>query len=89
MKKATLTITFDADKLTAIRRYMGKKDATLDAELDDIMQKLYEKHVPPQVREYIEFDTADDTAVPEKLKRPAPKRAKKETADTIPENPTE
>jgi hypothetical protein len=72
MKKATITITFDADKLGAIRQYMGKKDSELQTELDDVMQKLYEKYVPSPVREYIEFrDEAQDSEPEDKPKRPS------------------
>ncbi len=46
MKKATVQITYDAEKLGAIRQYMGKKDAELQSEMEDFLQKLYEKHVP-------------------------------------------
>ena len=54
MKKATVQITYDAEKLGAIRQYMGKKDAELQSEMEDFLQKLYEKHVPAPVRDYIE-----------------------------------
>ncbi|WP_227765106.1 DUF6103 family protein [Zhaonella formicivorans] len=66
MKQATLQIKFDEEKLNAIKQYMGKKDADLQTELDDVMQKLYEKHVPAPVREYIE---SRDSRVQEKPKR--------------------
>lgn len=48
MKKATIQISFDAEKLKAIQKYMQKKDISLQFELDDVLQKLYEKHVPPR-----------------------------------------
>ncbi len=54
MKKETVTIQMDAEKLRAVKRYMGKKDADLDQELCDSLQKLYEKYVPATVREYID-----------------------------------
>lgn len=54
MKKATLTITFEKEKLDALTYYMEKKDVKLQAELSDSIQKLYEKYVPQPTREYIE-----------------------------------
>ena len=54
MNKITVQISFDAEKLNAVKQYMGKKDAELNTELADFMQKLYEKYVPAAVREYIE-----------------------------------
>ena len=45
MKNTTLTITFNTEKLDALFFHMGKKDANLQEELNDIIQKLYEKYV--------------------------------------------
>lgn len=68
MKKTTLQISFDADKLGALKQYMAKKDESLETELDNVVQKLYEKHVPAPVREYIE---SRDSETQKKPKRPA------------------
>ena len=54
MKNTTLTITFNTEKLDALFFHMGKKDANLQEELNDIIQKLYEKYVPLATREYID-----------------------------------
>ncbi len=65
------------EKLEALKRYMAKKDLTLEAELDDAVDKLYEKYVPGPVREYISDKIADEIAHP-----PIPrKRRSKEVAD--------
>ncbi|WP_267459201.1 DUF6103 family protein [Caproicibacter fermentans] len=42
MRKETLTVRFNSEKLQAIRQYMRKKDADLNEELDAELQKLYE-----------------------------------------------
>ncbi len=68
MRKATIQIQYDAEKLRAIRQYKGKNEAAFNNELEDVIQKLYEKHVPAPVREYIE---SRDSRVKEKPKRPA------------------
>lgn len=54
MKNATITIKYEEEKLNALKQYMGKKDAKLEDELNDVLGKLYEKYVPQAVREYIE-----------------------------------
>ncbi len=54
MKKDTITISLEAEKLRAIKKYMEKKDASLQDEMADQLQKLYEKYVPANVREYID-----------------------------------
>ena len=53
MKQATIQITFEEEKLRALRRYIAKRDSTLEAELQKAAQRLYEKVVPAAVQEYI------------------------------------
>ena len=62
MKKEAITIQMDAEKLRAVKRYMEKKDADLEQELGDSLQKLYEKYVPSSVREYIDEGCEDAPA---------------------------
>ena len=70
MKNATLTVTFEGEKLDALTYHMGKKEADLQAELNETMQKLYEKHVPQATREYIEDKLVREAAAKDKPKRP-------------------
>ena len=53
MKKGTVTVSFEAEKLRAVEMYMEKKEANLREELEEQLQRLYERHVPANVREYI------------------------------------
>ncbi len=53
MKKAVINLSFDDEKLAAIRMYMAKKDTDLDDELLAQLEKLYEKFVPVNVRDFI------------------------------------
>ena len=68
MKQATIQITFDEEKLRALRRYIAKRDSTLEAELQKAAQRLYEKVVPAAVQEYI-----GDCAQEEFVRRPQKK----------------
>ena len=70
MKKATLTASFDSEKLDALTYHMGKKEADLQTELEDTVQKLYEKHVPQATREYIDDKLMREAAAKSKPKRP-------------------
>lgn len=69
MKKETVTIQMDAEKLRAVKRYMEKKDADLTQELCDSLQKLYEKYVPATVREYIDESAEDEAPAAASLKK--------------------
>ena len=59
MKQDTFSINMDAEKLRATKKYMEKKELSIEKELAYALQKLYEKHVPATVRDYID-ETADD-----------------------------
>ena len=67
MKKATVTVSFEQEKLKAVQFYAGKNGTSLELELDTFMEKLYKKYVPSQTREYIE-----SMAEPEEQPRPRP-----------------
>ena len=73
MKKATIIVQFEQEKLRALEFYISRKDSTLEAELDDFMGKLYENYVPTQTREYIE-SMADRDERPPRQQRPRPVR---------------
>ena len=78
MKQAIVTIKYDEEKLNATKQYMGKKEADMDAELSEVMGKMYEKYVPQAVREYIE--SRGD--VPPAIKKAAKPASKNLTAGT-------
>ena len=67
MKQETISISIDAEKLRATKKYMEKKELSIEKELADALQKLYEKHVPATVRDYID-ETADDDNLQKILK---------------------
>ena len=71
MKKATVTITFDDDKLGALEFSLRKEHSSVQARMDDALKQLYEQTVPEAVREYL-----DSKAVP----APKPKRTTRSTA---------
>ncbi len=54
MKQDTVIVSFDAAKLKAIKLYMSRKGVSLEQELAEQLNKLYDKYVPVNVRDYIE-----------------------------------
>jgi len=56
MKTIILKVPFDEQKRTALAQFLTKKGVTLEDEAAAFLQKLYEKTVPAQVREFIEID---------------------------------
>lgn len=70
MKKSTVTIAFDDEKLSALEFSLHKEHSSVQARMDDALKQLYEQTVPEAVREYL-----DSKAVP----APKPKRTVKPT----------
>ncbi|MFA6730000.1 MAG: DUF6103 family protein [Candidatus Izemoplasmatales bacterium] len=64
MKKSTVTITYNEEKLNAIRLALAEKDLDLDEELNGVLDTFYKKNVHPAVRTYIESKDADSHTVP-------------------------
>ena len=60
MKITTIQISYDTEKLYALRQYM-KDGKILEEGLEAFLQTQYEKHVPSNVRETIEGQKAGDT----------------------------
>lgn len=79
MKKESMKISFNAEKLRAVKTYMEKKEIDLEDELVDQLEKLYDKYVPANVREYI-----DDKQEEEKRKRKPKKPTKKQVESNNP-----
>lgn len=70
MRKANITVTFDADKLSAVKMYMEQKKLSFEAEMEKAVETLYGKYVPAGVREFIEM--CAESKPPIKTKRPTP-----------------
>ena len=54
MSTTELNLSFPTEKLDALRFFMDKKQQSIEHELQDYLDKTYEKLVPAQVREYVE-----------------------------------
>ena len=63
MKKATVTVTFDDEKLGALEFSLRKEHSSVQEHLEDALNALYEKTVPEPLREYL-----DSKAAPEAVK---------------------
>lgn len=77
MKKDKINISLEAEKLRAIKKYMEKKEVALEDELVEQLQKLYEKYVPNNVREYI------DEKQEEEIRVKKPKKSAKKVEEDI------
>lgn len=55
MKKTSLSIMYDDEKLNAIKLYMSQRDLDFKEELEKSVDSLYAKYVPVNVREFIDM----------------------------------
>ena len=72
MKKVTITISWEEDKLSALRLYLAEKDIQVEDALTKALESLYAKAVPQPVQHFLELrsGTAESAAPP----KPKPKQ---------------
>ena len=74
MKKTSVSIMYDDEKLNAIRLYMSQRDLDFKVELEKSVDALYAKYVPANVREFIDMKSV--------LTKPSkPKKQKEENTE--------
>ena len=66
MKKVNVTVSYDEEKLNAVRLFLEHKNLKLEDELTAIIDSLFKKHVPAGVREYLELRDGANTVRPPK-----------------------
>lgn len=85
MKNTTLTVTFNTEKLDALTFHMGKREADLQTELNDTVQRLYEKYVPQATREYIDDRVSRDATGKDRPRRPVRPAARRSGEESMTE----
>lgn len=83
MKKTNLTVSYEEEKLKALRWYLEQKGTTLEDELIKAVDTLFQKNVPANVRNYI----CKDEDAP--MEAPKPKKSKHHIQQTQPEVPAD
>ena len=54
LKSEKIIVSFDAEKLKAVRFFLPKDSPSLEEQLTEQIEKIYQKVVPQPVRLYIE-----------------------------------
>lgn len=70
MGKKTITISFDEEKLNALKMYLTQKNMQAEKELEKVLETLYAKTVPSGVREFIEMKYGTAPKPAEKSRKP-------------------
>ncbi len=59
MRKTTITISFDEEKLSALKMYLEQKNLKVETELEKSLDILYTKNVPAGVRDFIDMKSGN------------------------------
>lgn len=70
MEKFEITISFDAEKIDALKFYLKKEESTVQKKMDEAMRQLYEQAVPEAVREYLDAKNAPPPKRPPRPSQP-------------------
>lgn len=60
--KRSISVSANAEKLSATEMYLEQKNTTLAAELEKYVEQLYQKNVPQNVRDFIDMTSAKKPA---------------------------
>lgn len=71
MNKVNITLAFDDEKLDALEYSLQKDKSSVQAKLDEALQKIYQESVPEAIREYL--DSKSSVAKPKRSARPSSK----------------
>ncbi len=74
IKKVPINLSYDEEKLNALKIYLSQKGVPLEDELEKATEIVYAKYVLQNVRDFIEMRSGRVT--------PTPKRRKKEIVIT-------
>lgn len=53
MKKVTVSIQYDEEKINALKIFAPKNNVSVEAELVSALDRIYNKNVPKEVRDFI------------------------------------
>ena len=87
MKKDSITIPYDEEKLAALRLYLEQKGQSVGQEMVSAVDALYAKAVPGNVREFLDLRSGMEVKPAERRKRPRPASESEPAADVQPGSP--
>ena len=88
MKKDSITIPYDEEKLAALRLYLEQKGQSVEQEIVSAVDALYAKAVPGNVREFLDLRSGMEPKATEKRKRPRPAAELEPAVDVQPSTST-
>lgn len=86
MKKDSITIPYDEEKLAALRLYLEQKGQLVEQEMVSAVDALYTKAVPGNVREFLDLRSGMEVKSAEKRRRPRPQLEQEPAPVPVPES---
>ena len=86
MKKDSITIPYDEEKLAALRLYLEQKGQSVEQEMVSAVDALYTKAVPGNVREFLNLRSGMEVKPSEKRRRPRPQSEQEPAPTLVPES---
>ena len=71
-EKEQITISYDSEKMYALKMYIGQKNTTVEQELLKALESLYGKIVPTDVREFIALRSGIEASTGKRKKKANP-----------------
>lgn len=72
MKKITVSVSYDKEKLSTLRLYLEQKGMQVEDELTKSLDTLYAKNVPAGVREFLNLRSGNAVPSTPKTRRQKP-----------------
>lgn len=69
MKKTSISVSYDEEKLSALRLYLEQKGIQIEEELTKSLDALYAKNVPAGVREFLNLRSGNAEPSVPKMRR--------------------
>lgn len=85
MRKDSIIIPYDEEKLAALRLYLEQKGQSVEQEMVSAVDALYAKTVPGNVREFLDLRSGMEPKTAERRKRSRPSTPQ----EPVPESVTE
>lgn len=83
MKRINVTISFDDEKLAALKMYLEQKSLKTEIELEKQLEILYKKYVPSDVQGYLDLRSGIAPAQSKSRKTKSSSELSKATQDGV------
>lgn len=78
MKKTSITISYDEERLSALKMYLDQKNMKVEDELEKALEALYTKNVPAGVRDFLDMKSGTPTSA-----APRPRKQKPSVSSAV------